>query len=65
MAMVQASICSSDSTPSLGTSVFHGCSLKKTKKKSDHFKTTAIVLEEKKINHLSSDSAEVSMPIIK
>ena len=33
MAMVQACSCSSNSTPSLGTSICRGCSPKKTKKK--------------------------------
>ena len=33
VAVVQASSYSSDSTPSLGNSIYHGCSLKKTKKK--------------------------------
>ena len=33
MAVVEAGSCSSDSTPSLGTSICRGCSPKKTNKK--------------------------------
>ena len=35
VAVVQAGSCSSDSTPSLGTSVCHGCGPKKIKKKKE------------------------------
>ena len=36
MAVVQTNSCSSNSTPSLGTSICHGCGPKKTKKKKVH-----------------------------
>ena len=40
VAVVQAGSCSSDSIPSLGTSICHGCSPKKTKKKIKKNKTS-------------------------
>ena len=45
VAVVQASSCSSDLTPSLGTSICHRCSPKKTKKEKRKNPLTILVVK--------------------
>ena len=48
--VAQAGSCSSDSTPSLGTSICCGCGPKKTKNQTNKKPFSAIISKEEKIN---------------